>query len=107
MPAIVSRRAESCPVEKASPRPAGVLREYALTGTHGHDRQRLLPHFHLGAFSSCSSCSIASASSGLIGLFPQRGSVLCKAAIIARVTGSGAQPWSVSQTTSHCAAAGT
>jgi len=50
------------------------------------------PRFHPGAFSSCSSFLIASASSGLIGLLPQRGSVLCKAPIIARVTGSGAQP---------------
>src|SRR5262245_5285595 len=61
--------------------------------------------FHPGAFTNCSSCLSVSASSGLVELL-QRGSVLCRAPIIARVTGSGAQPWLDSHTRSHCAAAG-
>src|SRR5215510_8968400 len=55
-------------------------------------------------FSNSFSCLSASASSGLTGL-SQRGSVLCSARIIAGVTESGAQPWSVSHTRSHCGAA--
>src|SRR5262245_16702856 len=60
--------------------------------------------FHSRGFSTSSSCLSASASSALIGLL-QRGSVLCSARIIAGVTESGAQPWSVSHTRSHCGAA--
>src|SRR5262245_60177069 len=60
--------------------------------------------YHSRGFSNSFSCLGASASSGLTGL-SQRGSVLCSARIIAGVTGSGAQPWSVSHTRSHCGAA--
>ena len=62
----------------------------------------VLRAFHLGAFISSASCLSASASSALIAGLSHRGSVLCRAATIARVTGIGAQPWSVSHTRSHC-----
>jgi hypothetical protein len=56
----------------------------------------------LQRFISSFSCLSASASSGLIVWVLQRGSVLCKAPIMARVTGTGGQPWSISQMRSHC-----
>lgn len=47
---------------------------------------------HPAHLSTSCSCLSASASSGVIDEFSQRGSVLCRARIIGRVTGIGAQP---------------